>query len=114
MPTIFEITNDALETLSVPFAMDIFLAVDGVLPDLFLVYQLVAGVPEQHADNAETERSYLMQVNIMSRSGLAVLPNVDAAMTAAGYTKGPERQLPRDPETRHFILSKDYYYLKEM
>jgi hypothetical protein len=35
-------------------------------------------------------------------------------MTAAGYTKGPERQLPRDPETRHFILSKDYYYLKEM
>jgi hypothetical protein len=68
-------------------------------------------VKTQHADDAETHRRYRVQVSIYSRSGMVSLPDTDTAMTAAGFTKGPERQLPYDRGTRHFGLAKDYYYL---
>lgn len=112
MTTIFEITAGALDTLTpTPYAMGQYItATSADLPDTFLVYSLITGTPEQHADNAETQRSYLIQVSIFSRGGLVTLPDVDSAMTAAGFRKGPERQLPFDKETRHFGLAKDYIY----
>jgi len=111
MTTIFEYVNDALETLSpaIPFAMKPYV---GELPDTFIDYQLVNGSPEQHADNVETGRSYVVQVSIWSVDGLASLPNVDAAMVAAGFQKGTERQLNTDPKTGHFGLAKDYVYFE--
>jgi hypothetical protein len=108
MTTIFELVDDALTTLTpVPYAMKPYL---GDLPDTFMDYQLISGDPEQHADNAEIERSYTVQVTIWSVNGLVSLPNIDAAMVAAGFQKGPERQLPTDPQTGHYGLAKDYVY----
>ena len=114
MTTIFERTRDALYALSpaIPFSLGQYLtATPADLPDTFIVYSVISGTPEQHADNAETHRTFLVQVSIYSRSGLVSLPNVDAAMITQGFTKGPERQLPYDKETRHFGLAKDYFYL---
>jgi hypothetical protein len=111
MTNIFTATNDALATLSVPYAMDVFLASDGSLPDTYLVYSLISGVPVQSADNVETMRGYRVQVSILSVNGLASLPDVDGAMLAAGFQKGPERALPPDTESRHFGLAKDYFFL---
>lgn len=111
MTNIFTRTNDALATLSpaIPFAMDTYLST-GEWPDTFIVYTLISGTPEDHADNVEIVRSYRVQVSIMSRNGLASLPDVDSAMIAAGFMKGPERALPKDKDTSHYGLAKDYFY----
>lgn len=117
MTTIFELVNNALTTLSpaVPFAMSTYLTQTGAaLPDQYLVYQLISAVPEDHADNIETHRTYRVQISIMSRSGLAVLPAVDAAMVAAGFALGPWRSLPYDDEHKHFGIAKDYFYLEKV
>ena len=111
MTTIFERVKTALGTISpaVPFSLAPYKAT--TLPDTFLAYQLIVAVPEQNADDAETERSYLIQVSVYSKTGLVSLPDVDTAMTAAGFEKGRERQLPQDPATGHYGLAKEYSYL---
>ena len=111
MPNIFTVTNDALETISpaVSFAQDVYIG--ATLPDTYLVYTLISSPPEQHADNAETERSYRVQVSIFSKSGLASLPDVDTAMLAAGFRKSSFREIPRDKDSAHFGLAKDYTIL---
>lgn len=112
MTTIFERVATALNTLSpVPFALAPYKSAVA-LPDTFIAYQLIDSPPEAHADNVETARSYLIQVSIFSRAGLVSLPDVDTAMTAAGFQKGNWRQLPPDPATGHFGLAKDYMYLE--
>lgn len=112
MTTIFERVETALDTLSpaVPFALAPY--VGETLPDTYIAYQLIDSPPEDHADNVEIARSYLVQVSIYSRAGLVSLPNVDAAMTAAGFTKGPMRQIPKDQTTGHHGLAKDYVFLE--
>lgn len=112
MTTIFERVNTALSTINpaVPFAMAPYKS-STTLPDTYLAYQLIDGSPEQAADDAETERSYLVQVSIFSRGGLVTLPDVDTAMTAAGFEKSTERQLPQDQATGHYGLAKDYVYV---
>ena len=74
MTTIFARVNNALATLSpaIPFAMVPYL---GDLPATFISYQLISGTLEQAADNVETERSYRVQVNVCSTSGLNSLTN---------------------------------------
>lgn len=111
MTNIFTITNDALAAITpaVPFAQNVYAG--ATLPDTYLVYTLISSPPEQHADNAETERSYFVQVSIFSKSGLAVLPDVDTPMLAAGFKKSNFREIPRDQETAHFGLAKDYVIL---
>lgn len=114
MTTIFERTATALATLTpaIPYALGQYVtAGGGELPDTFIAYSLISGDPAQHADNLETLRGYQIQVSIFARAGLVTLPDVDTAMLAAGFTKGPEHQLPYDKETRHFGLAKDYFYL---
>lgn len=114
MTTIFEHVETALSALSpaIPHALSVYKTANGAdLPDTFIAYTVVAGDAAQHADDAETLRSYRVQVSIHARAGLVSLPNVDAAMLAQGFNKGPERQLPYDQETRHFGLAKDYYRL---
>lgn len=111
MTTIFELVESALGTITpaVPVALAPY---KGELPDLYIVHQLIVGTPEQHADDEEKERSYTVQVSIFNRAGLVSLPDVDGAMIAAGFQKGPERQLPQDQETRHYGLARDYLYLQ--
>jgi Protein of unknown function (DUF3168). len=107
MSTIFERVDDALASISpaVNYAMAPY---KGTLPDQYVVYQMILGSPEQHADDAETERSYSVQVTIWSRSGLVSVPDIDTAMIAAGFKKSNERQLPQDPQTGHYGLAKEF------
>jgi hypothetical protein len=110
MTNIYERVKTALDTLapSVPHSVAPY---KGSLPDLFIVYQEINDAPEQHADGAETERSYLMQVTIWNRAGVVSLPNVTAAMTAAGFRASSGRPLPQDLQTGHYGYAKDFMYL---
>lgn len=112
MTTIFERVTTALNTISpaVPFSLAPYKST-ATLPDQYMAYQLIISQNEQQADDAETERSYLVQVSIFSRTGLVSLPDVDTAMLAAGFEKSRERQLPQDPQTGHHGLAKEYTYL---
>lgn len=113
MITVWERTKTALTSLSVPCAANKFRSDTGhELPDLFLVYQLISSPPEQHADDQETLRSYRIQVSIFSRDGLINLPDVDGAMTAAGFMKGGMSEIPLDAETGHYGLATDYLFLE--
>jgi len=117
MTTIFQRVNDALATLSpaIPFGMDTLLQTgSAALPSQYITYFEVTDVPTQHADNAETARTYRIQINIMSTSGLAVLPDVSAVMLAAGFKKGPGRELPKNEATGHYVLAKDFFYLEDL
>lgn len=111
--TIFELVDDALNTLSpaVPFALHPYQSLTA-MPDTYITYQVPDSTAEQHADNVETERSYLVQIDVWDVNGLVGLPNVDAAMTAAGFLKGRRHQLPKDEQTGHFGLALDYVYLE--
>ena len=113
MTTIFERVSTALATLSpaIPFALAPYKST-GALPDTFIAYQLIGSPQEQSADDAETMRSYSVQVTIWSKSGLVSIPNVDGVMVTAGFQKGDQRQIPQDPETGHFGLAKEFVYLE--
>ena len=114
MTTVFERAQTALETLNVPVANQVLVMATGTqLPDLYLAHFLVTSPPLQHADNAEKLRSYQVQVNVFNRAGLTGLPDVDGAMTAAGFRVGPKYQLAYSRETRHFGLAQEYVYLEE-
>jgi hypothetical protein len=111
---VFERTTAALTSLSTPFACDRFIPASGSeLPDLFMAFFMVSSVAGQHADNSESERVERVQVSVFSRTGLSGLPDVDLAMTAAGFKPGPKRQLPFDMATGHFGLAQDYFGVKE-
>ncbi len=112
MTTVFERVKTALNTLSpaVPFGLAPYKSTT-TLPDIFVTYQLIIGLREQSANDVETERSYLIHISVFSRTGLVSLPDVDAAMLAAGFNKGRERQLLQDPETGHHGLAKEYTFV---
>jgi hypothetical protein len=114
MTTIFARVATALATLTpLPFAMGRMLMTSGDLPDQYLTYQLVTANPALHLEDREAARAYTIQVSIFSRAGLAVLPDVDGAMTAAGFTKGNWRELPQDAQSKHYHLAKDYHFYDE-
>jgi len=112
MTSIFALTETALGTISPAVAFSLAPYKAATLPDVYIAHQLIFSPPEQHADDAETMRSYTVQVTVWSRSGLNSLPNVNAAMTAAGFLKSDERQLPQDDETGHYGLAMDFVYLE--
>lgn len=113
--SIWEITEDALDGLGLPLAANTMIVATGAeLPDSYLVYQVISNPPRLHADDLEKLRSYRMQVSIYSRSGLAAIPSlVEAAMLAAGFTRIEGRELPYNPQTRHFGLATDFNFLSE-
>lgn len=112
---IWQRTQTALATLApLPVAANVFIgATPGTQPDQFAVYQLIASPPELHADNAEISRSYRMQVTYYSRAGLENLPDIAGAMTAAGFRRGPLRELPYNPATRHYGLAMEFVYVED-
>lgn len=112
MSSIWETVEDALAGLATPKAAGSYQAASGAdLPDTFLVYTLVVSSPEQHSDDLEALRSYLVQISLYSRSGLGDLPDTDTPLLVAGFTKGSEREIPYNPDTRHYGLALEYYYL---
>lgn len=112
--TIWEITRDALSGLDVPTAANVMISPTGeALPDVFLVYQLVSSPPIVHVDDFENMRLYRVQVTVYSRDGLANLPNVAGAMVDAGFSRSAMRELPYNPETRHFSLAMDFIFISD-
>lgn len=116
MTTIFERVENALATLSpaVPVVYKRYLTGSGQsLPDVFIAYSLISSPAEEHADDTETLRSYTVQVAIYKIYSLVGMPDVDAAMLAAGFEKGIQRELPEDPAPGgHFGLATEYTYLE--
>jgi hypothetical protein len=109
--SIWEITETALADLDVPSAAGVMVPITGnPLPDEYMVYFLVSSPPELHADNIEVLRSYRIQVSYYCRSGLADLPDIDGVMVAAGFARGPQRELPYSFSTGHFGLALEYVY----
>jgi hypothetical protein len=107
-------TKTALTGLGVPIAANRYLVSTGQqLPDQYIIYQLISSPPELYADNVEKYRSYRMQVTIWDRSGLANLPDIAGSMVAAGFGRGPFRELPYVESTRHYGLAYDFFYLEE-
>ena len=110
---IYELVDDVLDGLSVPYAAVQFLTASPSipLPDLFLVSTIITNMPEETADDEEVSRFYRVQISVYNRSGLTGLPDVDAAMKAAGFKKSDRRELPIDRETGHYGLALDYTIL---
>lgn len=116
MTTIFERVKTALDTLApIPVTLELYkTARNASPPDLYITYVLVSDVPVAHYDDQETARDYLVQVSIFKRGGLVGLPNVEAAMLAAGFTKDQRRQLPADEQTGHYHVAIDFRYHEEI
>lgn len=112
MTTVFERVETALGTLSpaVPFALSPY---KGTLPNAYITHQLINSPPEQHADNAETERSNIVQITLWDKAGLPSTANVDAAMKAAGFIKRDVRQIPQDDKTHHYGMAIEYIDLEQ-
>ena len=85
MTTIFERVETALGTITPPvdFAMAPY---EGMLPDLYIVHQLLPSGALAHADNKEIARGYVVQVTIWSKAGLVSIPDVNTAMTTRKAT----------------------------
>lgn len=111
MTTIFERVETALGTVS-PAINYAAAPYKGDLPSVYVTHQLINSPPEQHADNAETERSYTMQLNFWDKAGIPSTTSVDAAMKAAGFQKSDVRQLPQDPQTHHYGLAVEFVYIE--
>lgn len=112
--TIWEITQAALEVLSVPVGANVMISPTGdELPDLFLIYQLIDAPPILHAEDLEDMRYYRMQVTTYSRDGLGDLPDVAGAMVEAGFTRSTMRELPYNTETRHYGLAMEFIFTSD-
>ncbi len=111
--TIWSQVATALAGITIPKAASLYVPAAGELPDQYLVYFLVSSPPELHADNLEKLRSNRVQVSIYSRSGLTGLPDVSTPMVAAGFARGPMRELPYNQLTRHFALALEFIILEE-
>jgi len=113
--TIWERVNTALTALSLPLAANVYIPASGQeLPDSYLVYFMISDPAELHADNIEKLRSYRVQVSYYSRNGLLTMPDIVGAMTGAGFTRLPGRELPYNPDTRHFGIALDFNYLEDL
>ena len=111
MTSIFERTATALGTVS-PAINYALAPYKGTLPSAFVTYQLINSPAEQHADGAETERSYTMQLSFWSTAGVPSTASVEAAMKAAGFEKSDVRQLPQDQQTHHYGLAVEFVYIE--
>jgi hypothetical protein len=102
----------ALAGLGLPIGTCTYIVASGQsLPDAYLVTNLLGSVPAQAADDGETERLYHVKVSYYSRHGLSAAPDVAGAMVAAGFTRGPEGEIPYNELTRQFGLESEFYFL---
>ena len=112
--TIWERVVTALTPLNLPLAESVMLLNgSNQLPDVYLVFFVVASPAAQHADNVEKERTQTVQVTYYNRAGLAGMPEISAAMAVDGFLAGPQRELPYNQQTRHFGYALDFVTIKE-
>lgn len=111
--TIWARTLAALTGLGLPLAANQMVMDTGeALPEAFIVYTLITAPPEQFADDDITVRSYTVQVSYYARAGLAGMPDINAAMRAAGFSCGPFRELPFSQNSHHYGVAFDYIFLE--
>lgn len=113
----YTLTKSAMDTLdpAIPYAASSERAgLADPLPDTYIVGTLISDVPEQHADDEETEAFFRMQLSLYSKAGLLDLPNTDTAMLAVGFKRAGSRELPYDPDTQHYGLARDYTLLIDL
>ena len=113
--TIWTRVNSALSSLGVRTANGrlILKTKDDPWPDQYITYQVISGGPQEHIDDHETARSYLVQLNLWSRSGFESFPDVETAMLAAGFFFQAERDMDYNEKTGHYGQSKDFLYYEE-
>ncbi len=110
---IWERVMNALDGLGLPVAANMMLTDSGTaLPDAYLVYTLIASVPVQHGDDVEAIREDFVQVSYYCTTGLTGMPDVETAMTAAGFIAGRRTELPYNPSTGHYGLAMEYSVLE--
>lgn len=111
--SIWERIVTALSALTLTKAANVLIVASEVdRPDEYLVYSLVSSPPVQHADDAETMRAYRVQINYYNRAGLTGMPDIDGAMTTAGFERGTARELPYNQQTRHYGLALEYVFVE--
>ncbi|MEN6522842.1 MAG: hypothetical protein ABFD14_03870 [Anaerolineaceae bacterium] len=115
--TIWERVAASLSSLQIPVSEGINLQATSANPPTekpaaFAVYSLISSPPEQFADNAETMRSYRVQVSYYSRSGLVGMPDIKTLMTTAGFMPGPITEIPYDPSDGYFGLALEYVFVE--
>lgn len=114
MRDIWAVVQSALSGLGVPVSAGRHQDSSGIpLPERFIVHTLISSPAEQHADDRETLRSYLVQVSYFDVAGLGGMPNIEGAMSAAGFCRAGARQLPISQETGHYGLALDFNLLSE-
>ncbi len=114
--TIWEMVKNALVPLGYPLAANTYVVESGAnLPDLYIVYQLVSSPPVQSANDREKLRLLTVQVTCWSRTGFVSMPNIVGAMESAGFTHGPDFELPYSIASRHYGLAMEFsiLYVKE-
>ena len=111
--TIWERVLSTLTSLGLPLAANaMIVASESERPDAYIVYFVVTDAAVQHADNLETHRSTTVQVTYYDRAGLAGMPDINGAMTAAGFMAGSRRELPYNQQTRHYGYALDFVYVE--
>lgn len=114
MSSIWEITEDALDGLSVALAANVMIReTNEALPDNYIVYQVISSPPVQAANDVETLRYWRMQVTYYDRAGLINMPAIEAAMVTAGFSKSMFREIPYNQLTRHYGLAMEFIFLEE-
>ncbi len=115
MASIFEIVENAISPLGIPYACGDFIVASGTdWPDTYIDYIVVDLDPAEHADDEEIERANLVQVSIHKRITLMALPDVMGQMTGAGFTFAGGRQIEKDEETGHLQIAYDFEYLENV
>ncbi len=111
--TIWERTQTALTGLGLPLAANVLIvASESDRPDAYIVHTLISSPPMLFADDEEKARAYVMQVNYYNRAGLAGMPDIPAAMAAAGFSPSARREIPYNSDTRHFGYAMDFVYVE--
>ena len=112
MATIWELAEDALDGLGCTVAANVLVLADGVeRPDEYMTFFVFSATEAQSADDAETLRSWMVQVSYYNRAGLVGMPDIKSAMAAAGFRAGAWRELPYNQQTRHYGMALDFNYL---
>lgn len=109
--TIWARVKAALSGLGLPVGnIRLFLASDKPLPERYLTYQVIVAVPENHVDDKEVIRSYLVQINAWSKDGFERFPDVEGAMREAGFYYQASRDMAFEEKTGHYGQSMDFRY----
>ena len=111
--TIWERVLTALTPLGLPLEANVLIVdSESDRPDAYITYFEVTSVAVQHADNVEKHRAPTVQVTYYSRAGLATMPDIPAAMAAAGFMAAGRRELPRNQDTRHYGYALDFVFVE--